>query len=234
MASFILVHGSTQNAGCWSAVTALLKRHGHQVVTPELPKRAPGWGFDQYAAAIARCIETSDTVVVAHSMSGAFLPLVPLIRPCAALVFLAAAIPEPGRSARDQCLDDPPMLSAAWMSTGARWFDESQRELLARTFLFHDCDDETIARALGTIELLDATHLFTVPHPLLAWPGVPTVSIVATLDRTISPTWTRQTTRRVLGVEPIEIETGHCPHVSQPERVASMLERLVPGQANRA
>lgn len=234
MASFVLVHGSTQNACCWSAVAALLKRRGHDVATPELPKRAPEWGFEDYAGVIARSINTSDAIVVAHSMSGAFLPLVPLIRPCAALVFLAAAMPEPGRSARDQCADDPPMLSAEWMSTGARWFDESQREPLARKFLFHDCDDETIARALGTIELLDATHLFTVPHPLLAWPEVPTVSIVATLDRTISPTWTRQTTRRVLAVEPIEIETGHCPHVSQPERVASMLERLVPRQANRA
>lgn len=234
MAAFVLVHGSTQNGECWAPVGGLLKRRGHAVATPELPKHEPDWGFERYAAVIAQSIEKPNTIVVAHSMSGAFLPLVSEIRQCGALVFLAAAIPEPGRSAREQCGDDPPMLTPKWIAAGARWFDKSQREPLAREFLFHDCDEETIARVLGTVELLDARQLFPVPHPLRVWPHVPTASIVATLDRALSPEWVRQASRRVLGVEAIEIQAGHCPHVSQPERVASILEQLVPSLANRA
>jgi pimeloyl-ACP methyl ester carboxylesterase len=34
-----------------------------------------------------------------------------------------------------------------------------------------------------------------------------------------------QATRERLGVEPVEIDAGHCPHVSRPERVADILER---------
>jgi hypothetical protein len=38
--------------------------------------------------------------------------------------------------------------------------------------------------------------------------------------------WARRTSRRVLGKETIEIDAGHCPHVSKAEEVARILDRL--------
>jgi hypothetical protein len=47
--------------------------------------------------------------------------------------------------------------------------------------------------------------------------------IVPTGDRTLRPEWMRGAARERLGVEAVEVSTGHCPHVSQPEAIASVL-----------
>jgi len=226
LTDFVLVHGSGQNAGSWSRVADLLRARGHGVTAPDLPKDAHDWRLEDHAARIAESITGQQTVVVAHSMSGAFLPLVPPARECALLVFLAAVIPEPGKSIRDQFTEDPSMFSPAWIEAGVRWRDEAQQESLAREFLFHDCDDETVTWGLRSLEMIDTRELVTQPSPFTEWPEVEVASIVATGDKTLAPDWIRNTSRRVLGQEVIEIRAGHCPHVSRPREVADLLEDL--------
>lgn len=225
MAAFVLVHGSGQNAGCWSRVRALLETRGHANAAPDLPKKAADWALADYADRIADAVEGTDTVLVAHSFSGVFLPLVARRRQCARLVFFAAVVPEPGRSVREQFTADPAMFCPGWIEAGPRWFDESQVEDLAREFLFHDCDDDVLPWALETIEFYDTRRIVTEPSPAEPWPDVPCSYVVATADKTLSPDWGRRKSRDVLGVEPVEVAAGHCPHVSMPDRVADLLER---------
>jgi pimeloyl-ACP methyl ester carboxylesterase len=226
MAELILVHGSGQNASSWSRVGKLLAARGHKVATPELPKGAPDWGLVDYAAEITRSISSAQAVVVAHSLSGAFLPLVAQIRECAMLVFLAAVVPEPGKSLRQQFTEDPSMFSPAWIEAGSQREDRVAQQTLAREFLFHDCDEETLAWALGTVELMRTERLVTEEAPFAEWPELPAVSIVATEDRTLTPEWGRRISRRVLGREALEVHSGHCPHMSRPEQIVQRLEQL--------
>lgn len=229
MTAFVLVHGSGQNADSWSRVGALLAAKGHQVVKPELPKRAPEVRLEQHAAIIAESIPGPGCVLVGHSMSGAFLPLVPRIPgtdDCALLVFLAAVIPEPGKSIRQQFTEDPTMFNPEWIAVGSRWFDPTQQEQLGREFLFHDCDEESLPWALRGLEPIDTSELVTQSSPFERWPEVATASIVASGDRTLAPEWGRRITRRLLGQEALEVEAGHCPQVSMPEQIADLLERL--------
>lgn len=222
---FVLVHGSGQNAGCWARVGERLAARGHRVAAPDLPKHAPAWDLAAYAEEIAGVTEPQ-AVVVAHSFSSVFLPLVAIRRPCALLVFLCAVIPEPGKSVRQQFAEDPGMFHREWVEAGPRWFVPGEEAGLARRFLFHDCAEEALPWALSTVELCDTRHLVTEPVPFSAWPGVPVASIVAAEDRTLAAAWGRRTTRRVLGREAIELPAGHCPHTSRAEEVASLLERL--------
>ncbi|MBI1852022.1 MAG: alpha/beta hydrolase, partial [Planctomycetes bacterium] len=173
MADFVLVHGSGQSAASWSRVASVLSARGHTVAAPDLPKKAPDWRLEDYAAKIAESVRGPRAVVVAHSFSGAFLPLVPRIRDCARLVFFAAVIPEPGKSVRQQFTEDPSMFCPGWIEAGARWFDKSQAASLANEFLFHDCDAETLAWALTSIDLLDTRNVVSQPSPLTTWPSVP-------------------------------------------------------------
>jgi len=115
MAAFVLVHGSGQNSDSWTRVGGLLESRGHGVAAPELPKQAPGWGLEDHAAEISRSIVGPDTVLVGHSLCGVLLPLVPRVHDCALLVFLAAVIPEPGKSVREQFTEDPGMFSPKWI-----------------------------------------------------------------------------------------------------------------------
>jgi pimeloyl-ACP methyl ester carboxylesterase len=226
MAGFVLVHGSGQNAASWSRVGALLTARGHAVATPELPKGAPGMALEDHAAVIAASTTGPRTVVVAHSLCGVFLPLVAARADCALMVFLAAVIPEPGKSIRQQFNEDQSMFAPEWIASSARWFDDAQRESLSREFLFHDCDLEALPWALGTLEPIDTSGLVVQPSPLARWPDTPAASIVGRGDRTLSPEWIRRQSRRILGVEAIEVDAGHCPHMSRPREIADTLERL--------
>jgi len=226
MTSFVLVHGSGQNAESWSRVGALLESRGHSIAAPELPKTAADWGLEEHAAKIAASVESPDTVIVAHSLCGVFLPVVATLRTCARMVFVAAVIPEPGKSLRDLFTEDAAMFNPDWIAAGQRWFDESQQEGIAREFLFHDCDDETLAWALGTIELIDSAKAITQSAPYAEWPTVPAASIVASDDLTLTPDWCRRRSIERLGHEAIEVEAWHCPHMSRPDDVADILDRL--------
>lgn len=109
MSLFCLVHGSTQNASCWDLLIPKLEQHGHDTVRMNLPTNEPEASATRYADVIAEAIpaDRGDTVVVAHSASGLFLPLVPGKRRIRRLVFLAAVIPRLGKSLLDQVSDNP-------------------------------------------------------------------------------------------------------------------------------
>jgi len=92
--------------------------------------------------------------------------------------------------------------------------------------LYHDCDEETIRWALTTRRLFLPEAVYNERIPLDD--AVPSTYIVAAEDWTIRPEWQRRMARERLHVEPVEIATGHCPHVSQPERLADILIRACP------
>lgn len=217
MRSFTLIHGSAQNASGWARAAAALRVLGHEVLTPELPKVEPAFTLRDYAAVIG-----SADIAVAHSFSGSLLPLID----CNVAVFLAALVPEPRRSVRDQLTSDPSMMPPDWIATGARWRDHpSEREALARQFLFHDCDEATAQWALKTVDMLHTGNLVTEPSPFDAWPPRRYASIIPTADRTISPAWMR-TRAAAIGAETFEVEAGHCPHVSRVGEVVGILNAL--------
>lgn len=232
MTRFVLVHGSGQNATCWDRVAGVLRGRGYAVAAPDLPKEAAGWTLADHAHRIAESVEGPDDTVVAHSLSGIFLPLVPAKRRPGRLVYLAAVIPEQGKSVRDQFGEDATMFDPAWIAAGERWFDEAQREALGREFLFHDCEEADLPAALRTLEPFDTRALVVEPSPAAAAASVPAAAIVATEDRTLAPDWIDRAARRLLKVEPFEIRAGHCPQQSRPGELADLLERIATRQAS--
>jgi pimeloyl-ACP methyl ester carboxylesterase len=220
---FCLVHGSTQNASGWNLLVPELRKHGHEVVAPELPKNEPDAGATRYAEVIAASIPSAreDVVVVAHSASGLFLPLVPEKRRIRRLVFLAAVIPQIGKSLRDQFNEDKEILNPEWLGK-----DPTKDRTVADKFLFHDCSPEIRDWAWTTMSLTFARQAMLEVCPLRAWPEAPSSYIVCSQDRTIQPSWARRVARERLGIAALELPGGHCPHVSRPKELAEMLAGL--------
>jgi hypothetical protein len=101
--------------------------------------------------------------------------------------------------------------------------DPTSNPQLALQFLFHDCDPPTQQWALDTLRLFNpgpAAYQHT-PGPLP--PGITCSFILPTGDRALRPEWMRQAARQRLSTQPVEINAGHCPHVSQPETIADLL-----------
>ncbi len=223
MSLFCLVHGSTQNASGWDLLIPELERRGHETVRMNLPVNEPDASATHYADVIAEAIppDRTDAIVVAHSASGLFLPLVPSRRAVKRLVFLAAAMPEIGKSVLDQMKEDKRMVNPEWIGK-----DPSKDEQIASHFLFHDCSPEVRKWAFGTMSLMFAREAIVETCPLSAWPAVPCSYIVCEDDRTILPEWSRRAARERLGADAIELQGGHCPQVSRPGELAEVLANL--------
>ena len=222
MSVFCLIHGSTQNPSGWNLLTPELESQGHKVVCPDLPVDRPEASATYYAEAVMAALrESADPpIVVAHSVSGLFLPLVAKQRTVARMVFLAATIPQVGKSALQQLQSDPDMICPEWIGK-----DPTKDAQLAMKFLFHDCSPDVAHWALSTIRLMYAHGALTEICPLDMWPDVPSSYFLCREDRTLNPSWWRVACRERLGCDPIEVDSGHCPHISRPAELAGLLSR---------
>jgi pimeloyl-ACP methyl ester carboxylesterase len=220
---FCLIHGSTQNPSGWNLLTPALEQLGHGSITVDLPTDTPEASAVVYADCIVRALpaDTSDVVVVAHSASGIFLPLAVARKPVRRMIFLAAAIPKIGSSFLDQFQAEPDMLHGDWIGK-----DPTKDDAIAMNFLFHDCSADVAKWALSTRRLMFAKQAIVEKCPLDVWPNVPASYIVCQDDRTFSAEWSRRACRERLGVEPVEIPGGHCPHVSRPTELARILDAM--------
>lgn len=137
MSLFCLVHGSTQNASGWARLVPELQKRGHRVVSPDLLADEPEASASRYAQAIAEAMRgsTEAPVVVGHSVSGIFLPLLPAYCAVSRMVFLAAFVPEIGKSPMEQLEANPEMFWRDWIGK-----DPTKNDAVAVQYLFHDCD----------------------------------------------------------------------------------------------
>lgn len=223
--AFVLVHGAWHDARVWDPLGLALAARGCRSIMVDLPIEDVAIDASGYAAVIAAAaaeLGPEPPVVVGHSLSGIAIPLVPAMVPLGRLIFLAALIPEPGRTmaevqARENVLGDTRAVArdgqgrSYWTSTEA-----------AVEILYHDCDPDQ-ARAVAARLRSQARTPHEEPCPLTRFPDVPTTYIVMQEDRMIRPEWSRTAARARLGVEPVELPGGHSPMLADPERLADTL-----------
>jgi len=229
MSVFCLVLGSTQNTQCLKLLIPEIEKHGHQTITPSLPTDERAASGTRYAEVIAQALKDvgDDVILVGHSASGMFIPLVPNLRPIRRLIYLAAIIPKPGASIMDQFAAEPDMLNPEWVAACRSDNNPFTDDEVAIKFLFHDCPPEAIELGLTTRMLMYAEGAMREIFPLEALPEVSSSYIVCADDRTISPDWSRRTARERLGVEAIELPGGHCPYLSRPLQLAAVLIKML-------
>jgi hypothetical protein len=226
MVVFCLVHGSVQSPSGWKLLDGALTRRGHSVVTPDLGDINPASSAVVYVQAIAAAINqisphSNEPVwVLAHSASGMFLPLVPgaLARAqLAGLIYLAAYVPAFGQSLLSSFRSDAGMFNPGWVGKNP------MQDEIAQEFLFHDCSAEVLQWAMSTRRLMVAHQAMSEPLRDDLSVGLPIRYILCRSDRTLTPAWMKWAARERLGVDPIELECGHCPHVSMPDELADVL-----------
>lgn len=185
MRLFCLVHGSTQSPAGWKLLVSELESRGHQCVCVDLPTNEPDASANRYADVIADAVRGMDApMVVAHSARGLFLPLVPARVRVAGVVYLAAVIPEIGKTFMDQFRSAPDMYRPGFVGK-----DPTKDSDLARHFLFHDCGANVAEWAVSTLRFMFAKQAAIEITPLSAWPDVPVSYISCSKDRTINPVW---------------------------------------------
>jgi pimeloyl-ACP methyl ester carboxylesterase len=224
-----LVHGSYHGAWCWDFLRPELERLGHRVTTIDLPISDPGLGAADYAKSVAAAIEPgSEPMLVGHSMAGLVIPLVAGLRPIRRMVFLAAFLPSPGKSANDQRATEAidgrvPPKTAEWTDLGNDVWMVGPNT--ATELFFHDAP--AAAARWATQRLRPQSYrVLSEITPLTAWPDVESRSIVCRDDRALNPDWVRAASRERLGVEAIELGGAHSPFLTRPNELAQVLDSL--------
>lgn len=220
MATFCLIHGSAQSPRGWDLLVPELERRGHRVLLADLPSGVTENSWEEYRDAIlAACGDARDVILVATSMSGIFLPLAGESDRVGKMVYECAMVAPLGISPMEMVRREmTSMFNPDWVGK-----DPTRDPAAAREFLFHDCSPEIAQWALGTTRLMVPKRVLNEPIPIQAFPNKPTAYIVCSDDRTIRPEWSRRAARERLGVAPLELPGGHCPHVSRPVALAEML-----------
>ena len=229
MATFALIHGAWGTGWHWGAVPAELRRSGHDVVAPDLPREDPAATFDDYAEVVLAALEATrgdDVVVVGFSLGGHTAALVAARRPVRELVYVAAMVPEPGVSLNEQFARGDRMLLREYAAGVhgpderglSRWVDF---DVYYRTSC-HDCD-ERVARARFDRSRAQANRPYRSPSSLAARPDVPTRYVLCSDDRLMNNAFWRGAVRARLGTEPLEPPGAHAPMASRPTELSRLL-----------
>jgi pimeloyl-ACP methyl ester carboxylesterase len=211
MATYVLIHGAGGDAWYWHLVAPLLAERGHDVVTMDLPVGDESAGLAEYTQVVLEAIgDRGELVVVGQSLGGFVAPLVAERRPVELLVLLNAMVPRPGEG-------------DWWTATGHPV--ELGPDFDPVEVFLHDVPDDVRLEA-GAHAGPQAGAPMREPHPLKAWPDVPTRFVLARQDRFFPADWQRGVVRERLGIEPDEIDGGHCVALSRPRELVELLETL--------
>lgn len=108
--TFVLIHGSWHDGGCWRHVEAALRKHGHKTFAPTLPGRGPDAKLDISFQDLADAVSSfvidaglTDVALVGHSGGG------PIVRKAAEklgdrlsrLVYLSPLLSQNGQTVLD-------------------------------------------------------------------------------------------------------------------------------------
>lgn len=240
MANIVLVHGAWQGAWVWQAVSAGLQMHDHHVITVELP----GSGSDpvpiedvtlaSYTESIQRALEQSPgpAYLVGHSMGGIAISQAAEAAPgnIVRLVYLCAFLP------RDE--DTLMSLSALLPADQPPPLEIDDRQLAASfaepaiiPAFMADTDPAVAAWAASQFKPQALAPLGT-PLQLTAerYASVPRDYIVCLEDHVIDPRLQRLMIERTTCDRVFELDAGHCPFLSMPSTLTSLLHKITSHQ----
>ena len=227
MTTFVLVHGAYQGGWIWKPVATRLRAAGHLVFAPTLDGCAerrhlvrPGITVGTHAQEIAQLLfyeDLQDVVLVGTSSGGMVIQKAAELGRdrLARLVFADALALMPGEEV-DKIVKRPAANEMTALTTGPSRADAEKR-------LFADLDPATRTWALERY----------TPHPVAAleapmeatsfW-SLPWTATVIRCTRAVNPPESHQRrTAERLGATYHELETGHYPMLSEPEKLTRLL-----------
>ena len=215
----MLVHGAFRGGWSWDRVRPLLEAAGHDVRTPTLsadPKGLATW-VDEVAAQVPGV----GTVLVGHSQGGVVVREVALREEVRHVVYLDAAVPDPGERAVDLADVVPDLLPPRGTVVPARPQTPG--------------DDLDAATARWLNDRLVPTPF--APSLDRASDAVPTVPTTYAFCAGTPAAYPSGTTRRRLderGTSYVVLDAGHDAPLTRPHLVAELLLAAADDRSDRA
>jgi hypothetical protein len=228
--AFVFSHGGRHGAWSWQLVLDELAGRGIEAVAIDLPVEEQDAGAERCAEVVAEAARSlaGAVTVVAHSVSGLLIPLVPALVPVEELAFVCTPLPVPGISLWDQ-LEAGPNSDVLLRDTLKPMQDAHAQgnpagiaAAHAIATYYHDVPEELAQWAVSQLRP-PLPRLTSEPSPLERWPDVRKRYVLGRNDRIVNPVWARREVPRILGVTPIELDTGHSPFLARPRELVDAL-----------
>ena len=219
--NIVLVHGAWADGSGWKGVYDILVKDGYKVTIVQEPETS----FKEDVAATKRMIAQQDgpCVVVAHSYGGAVITEAANDPKVAALVYVAAHMPDAGESEAEDGKRFPSDLSKSTAikktTDGFTYLDPAQ----FHEYFAADLPNE-LAAFMAKSQVLNFADNFNAVITTPAWRSKPSWMVVPTKDRTINPDLERWYAVRAKS-HVVEVSgASHCVYISKPKEVAAVIE----------
>jgi pimeloyl-ACP methyl ester carboxylesterase len=219
--NIVLVHGAWADASGWRGVYDTLVKDSYNVSMVQEPETT----FQDDVAATKRVLALQDgpCILVAHSYGGAIITEAGTEPTVAALVYIAAHMPDTGEKESEGGKRFPSDLakSGAIKKTrdGFTYVDPSQfHELFAADL------PAAAAAFLARSQVFNLADNFSATITSAAWRTKPSWMLVAGSDRTINSDLERFYAKRA-GSHTVEMAgASHAVYISHPKEVAALIE----------
>ena len=224
--NIVLVHGGFVDGSGWQGVYKALKKNGYVVTIVQNPT----FSLADDVAVTKRALATQDgpVILVGHSYGGVVVTEAGNDPRVAGLVYIAAFAPDKGESVAALIKDPPPGAPVPPIlppQDGYLFLDKTK---FAASFAADVSPD--VAEFMSDSQVPWGVEALSgaISHP--AWRTKPSWYLVSTEDKMIPPDAQRAMSKRA-GSTVIEVKGSHSVYVSQPQAVASLIEKAAQGVA---
>lgn len=218
--SIVLVHGGFVDGSGWERVYKILRKDGYTVSVVQNPTTSLADDVAVTKRVIAA--QTDPVILVGHSYGGAVITEAGNDPKVVGLVYIAAFVPDKGESVSTLIKDPPPGAPVPPILPPQDGYLLLDKAKFAASFAA-DVDAETAAFMADSQVPWGAAALGgTISEP--AWKTKPSWYMVATDDKMIPPPAQRSMSKRA-GSTVVEVAGSHAIYVSQPGKVAALIEK---------
>ena len=219
--NIVLVHGAWADGSGWKGVYDILIKDGYNVSIVQEPETS----FREDVAATKRVLaqQAGPCVLVGHSYGGAVITEAGTDPSVAALVYIAAHMPDAGENEADDGKRFPSDLSKSTAikktTDGFTYLDPAQ----FHEYFAADLPAEQAA-FMARSQVLNAANNFRAVITTPAWRSKPSWMLVAGGDRAINPDLERWYAKRARS-HVVEVPgASHSVYVSRPKEVAALIK----------
>jgi len=223
----VLVHGGFADGSGWQGVYQALKTDGYTVTIVQNPTVS----LEDDVAVTKRALAAQDgpAILVGHSYGGVVITEAGNDPKVAGLVYIAAFAPDRGESVSKLISSPPPGAPVPPILPPQDGYLFLDRAKFPASFAADVSPDVAAFMADSQVpwgvQALDGT----IKEP--AWRTKPSWYLVATEDKMIPPDAQRAMSKRADSTV-VEVKGSHAVYVSQPQAVASIIEKAAKGVAS--
>ena len=222
----VLVHGGFVDGSGWQGVYNDLKKSGYAVTIVQNPTFSLADDVAVTKRALAN--QNGPAILVGHSYGGVVITEAGNDPKVVGLVYIAAFAPDKGESVSALIKDPPPGAPVPPILPPQDGYLFLDRAKFASSFAADVSPD--LAEFMADSQVPWGVEALSGAISQPAWKTKPSWYLVSTEDRMIPPDAQRAMSKRA-GSTVVEVKGSHSVYVSQPQAVASLIEKAAKGVA---